>query len=87
MDITITFVEYDAVNGLRDLTPVAFSLVSSATIGAENNRTWVLHGSVAAFQVLRQDLNKAMGRFQRASIAAALADVAGSIDAAIEAVK
>ena len=84
MNVTLTFVEYDAVNSLRDLSPVAFTLVSTAKLGKiGNHRTWIVDGNSDAFGALRSDIGDAMGRFLRSSVAASLADVTKSIDDAM----
>ena len=85
MDVSLSFVEYDAANGLRDLSPVAFTLLSAAKLGqTANRRTWTLSGSAEAFTVLRADLRIARERFLRSSVATAVNEIIKSIDVALE---
>lgn len=86
MDVTLSFVEYDAANGLRDLSPVAFTLLSTAKLGQiGNRRTWVVTGTPEALDVLRSNLKVANERFLRSSIAGAVANIVGYIDDALAA--
>lgn len=81
MNISLSFVEYDAVNSLRDLSPAAFTLLSTATLGQSGNkRTWLVTGTPDAFAHLRGDLATAQTRFLRSSIAMAVGDVTRYID-------
>lgn len=84
MEISISFVEYDAANSLRDLSTVGFTLVSSAKLGqTANRRTWTLDGTPEAFATFRTDLRLARDRFLRYSIAAAVSSIITSIDEAL----
>lgn len=83
MNISLSFVEYDAVNGLRNLSPTAFTLISTAKLGQSDvGRLWVVDGTPEAFALLREDLASAKNRFLRASIAIALGSIVTYIDQA-----
>ncbi len=82
MNLNLTFVEYAAVNSIREVGPKSFALLSTAKLGQEGNtRMWTLNGEAAAFGSLLADVASARTRNLSSAMSKALAGVSSAIEA------
>ena len=82
LNLALSFVEYAAVNSIREVGPKAFALLSTAKLGQEGNtRMWLLNGEAAAFGSLLADVTSARTRNLSSAMSKALAGVSSAIEA------
>lgn len=80
MNISLSFAEYAAVNGIREVGPAGFALLASAKLAkVGNDRAWVLDGDKRGFDALLADVKRAQLRTLSSTMGLALQGVSNAI--------
>ncbi len=81
MHISLSFAEYAAVNGIREVGPPGFALLAEAKLAKDgSNRTWILEGDKKGFESLLADVRRAQLRTLSSTMSSALHGVSTAIE-------